>query len=84
MNFLKNHDSFSSPIGLNISRGKKNQEHVESYSSNFGGLLTLLCWSMGLTFFVYLIMRMYALEDDKYSSQVMMNSMEGEDMLLDL
>ena len=79
---LKQFDIFPAPLSLNVRRGRKHKRSYDSeYQSFFGVVITILCSTLSIAYLAYLIVRMYALEDDSYNSFTILNDMDKEEGL---
>ena len=77
LNNMREADMFSTPISLNMKRGRgKKKAYHNSYSSNLGIFTTFLCQTLCLSYLIYMILRMYSLEDDQYGASTMVNHMK--------
>ena len=82
---LKQFDMFPAPINLNMQRGRSSdREYISEYSSYWGLVMSLMCTILSLGYFVYLVIRMNAMQDDTISSFTMYNSMDEMDGLQSL
>ena len=79
---LKHLDMFPAPLNLHLRRGSKRKRSYDSeYQSFFGVVMTILCSTLSIAYLVYLIVRMYGLEDDSYNSFTLLNEMDKQDGL---
>ena len=84
-NSLKKFDQFGSPIVLNISKKKKGQTlYRPEYQSTFGLALTFLAQTICMAYLIYLVVRMYMLEDDDYKSMQIGNPYDEKTAVLNL
>jgi len=83
LNVFKGLDGFAKPVTFKIKQGEK--RFNDSYGSIFSSFLTVVGYVCLITFFSYLYLRMYNLEDDTYLWQIMANTHTGDDLeFLDL